>query len=148
MVYWRCWFQILEVLIPNPGLEFQNSDPKILFWANLVEKNKSCLLCLKITTHDILEELILHLDAVFQNSNPKIYFWANLGRKSQICPFYLKNGTQSISKMLIPIPTLVSWISNPKSIFLQVWDKKVKAVCFAWKFTHTISRGCWFLFWY
>ena len=42
--------------------------------------------------------------------------------------------------------TLVFGTSNPKSIFGQVWDKKVKAVCFAWKFAHTVSRGCWFLF--
>ena len=31
---------ILEVLIPNPDLEFLNSDPKINFWANLAEKVK------------------------------------------------------------------------------------------------------------
>ena len=43
--------------------------------------------------------------------------------------------------------TLVSWISNPKSNFGEVWDKKVKAVCFAWIFAHTVSRGSWFLFW-
>ena len=29
---------ILEVLIPNLGLDFQNSDPKIHFWANLGQK--------------------------------------------------------------------------------------------------------------
>ena len=31
---------ILEVPIPNPGLELRNSDPKILFWANLDSKFK------------------------------------------------------------------------------------------------------------
>ena len=72
---------ILEVLIPNPGLEFGNLDPKILFWANLGRKSKSCPFGLKISTHDILEELILHPDLVFRNSDPKILFWANLGLK-------------------------------------------------------------------
>ena len=76
-----CWFclkiashGILEVLIPNPDLEFRYSDPKILFWANLGEKSQSCPFCLEIGTHGILEELILHPDLVFQNSNPKIHF--------------------------------------------------------------------------
>ena len=130
MVYW-------EVLIRNPDLEFQNSDPKIRFLANLGRKSQSCPFYLKIGTHDILEKLILIPDLDFRNSCRRIHFWANLGRKSQSCPFCLKIGTQSISKMLSLIPTLVFWISNPKSIFGQVWDKKVIAVCFAWKLAHT-----------
>ena len=39
---------ILEVLIPNPDLDFWNSDPKIHFWANLGPKIQSCPFCLKI----------------------------------------------------------------------------------------------------
>ena len=139
---------ILEELILMPDLEFRNSDCKIHFWANLGRKSQRSLFCLKIGMHGILEELILHPDLDFQNSDLKIHFWPNLGRKSQSCPFCVKIGTQSISKMLILIPTLVFWTSNPKSIFGQVWDKKVKAVSFAWKLvhTHTVSCGCWFLF--
>ena len=99
----------------------------------------------------------------FRPQNP---FSANLGRKIQSCSLCLEVGMQSISKMLILIPTLVFWISNTKSTFMQVWDKKVKAVRFAWKLAHTqyledadsffdisfvkfqtqILR-CWFLFW-
>ena len=44
---------ILEVLIPNPDLDFWNSDPKIHFWANLGPKIQKCLFCLKIGTHGI-----------------------------------------------------------------------------------------------
>ena len=32
---------ILEVLIPNPHIDFWNFDPKIHFWANLVRKGKN-----------------------------------------------------------------------------------------------------------
>ena len=178
---------ILKVLVPNPGLEFRNFDPEIIFWANLVRKCKSCPFCLKIGTQGILGELILHPDLLFRNSDTKILFWANLDQKIQSCPFCLKISTHyprgadsasgsSFSKFwpqnlflskfgskkskLSVLPenqhteyfedadaTLVSWISNPKSNFGQVWDKKVKAVCFAWIFAHTVSRGSWFLFW-
>ena len=34
---------ILEVLIPNPDLQYRNSNPKIHFWANLDRKSQSCL---------------------------------------------------------------------------------------------------------
>ena len=50
---------ILEVLIPNPDLDFWNSDPKIHFWANLGPKIQSCPFCLKIGTHGISKTLIL-----------------------------------------------------------------------------------------
>ena len=41
---------ILEVLIPNPDLDFWNSNPKIYFWANLGPKIQSWSFCLKIGT--------------------------------------------------------------------------------------------------
>ena len=44
---------ILEVLIPNPDLDFWNSDLKIHFWANLGPKIQSCPFCLKIGTYSI-----------------------------------------------------------------------------------------------
>ena len=50
---------ILEVLIPNPDLDFWNSDPKIQFWANFGRKSQSCSFCLKIGTHSISRMLIL-----------------------------------------------------------------------------------------
>ena len=39
---------IMEVLIPNPDLDFWNFDPKTHFWANLGPKSQSCPFCLKI----------------------------------------------------------------------------------------------------
>ena len=127
---------ILEVLIPNPDLDFRNSDPKIHFWANLGPKIQSRPFCLKIGTHSTSRMLI---------PNPDLDFW-NLGPKIQSCPFCLKIGTHGISKMLILIATLVFWISNPNFLFGQIWAKKVKVVRFNWKLAQMISRGCWFLF--
>ena len=65
---------ILEMLIPNPDLNFCNSDPKIHFWANLVPKSQSCLFFLKIGTHDISKMLILIPTLVFWISNPNFLF--------------------------------------------------------------------------
>ena len=56
---------ILEVLIPNPDLDFWNFDPKIHFWANLGPKIQSCPFCLKIGTHVISRMLILIPTLVF-----------------------------------------------------------------------------------
>ena len=42
-----------RMLIPNPGLDFWNSGPKIQFWANLGPKIQSCLFCLEISAHSI-----------------------------------------------------------------------------------------------
>ena len=42
---------ILVGLIVNLGLDFQNSDPKIYFWANLCRKSQNYLFYLKIGTH-------------------------------------------------------------------------------------------------
>ena len=60
---------ILEVLIPNPDLDFWNSDPKIHFWANLGPKSQSCPFCLKIGTHGISRMLILIPTLVLWISN-------------------------------------------------------------------------------
>ena len=121
---------MLEVLIPNPDLDFWNSDPKIHFWANLDSKSQSCPFCLKIGTHGISRMLILIPTLIFWNSNPKIYFWANLGQKSQSCAFCLKIASHGISRMLILIPTIVFWIFNSKFLFGQIWTQKVKVVPF------------------
>ena len=138
---------ILEVLIPNPDLDFWNFDPKIHFWANLGPKIQSCPFCLKIGAHSISRMLIPNPDLDFWNFDPKIHFWANLGPKTQSCPFCLKIGTHGISRMLILIPTLVSWISNPNFLFGQIWAKKVKVVRFNWKLVHMVSWKCRFRIW-
>ena len=62
---------ILEVLIPNPDLDFWNSDLKIHFWANLDPKSQRCSFCLKIGTHGISRMLILIPTLVFWSSNFK-----------------------------------------------------------------------------
>ena len=56
---------ILEVLIPNPDLDFLNSDPKIYFWANLGPKIQSCPFCLKIGAPSISRMLIPNPDLDF-----------------------------------------------------------------------------------
>ena len=73
---------ILEVLIPNPDLDFWNSDPKIHFWLNLGPKSQRCPFCLNIGTHGISKMLILIPKLIFWNSDPKFHFWANFGPKS------------------------------------------------------------------
>ena len=49
---------ILEVLIPNPDLDFWDSGTKIHFFANLGPKSQSCPFYLKIDTHGISRILI------------------------------------------------------------------------------------------
>ena len=56
---------ILEVLIPNPDLDFWNFDPKIYFWTNLGRKIQTCLLCLIIGAHSISRKLIPNSDLDF-----------------------------------------------------------------------------------
>ena len=70
---------ILELLIPNPDLDFWNFDPKIHFWTNLGPKLQRCPFCLKIGTYGISSMLILIPTLVFSISNPYFLFeqiWA------------------------------------------------------------------------
>ena len=67
---WPFWLKIdthgiLEVLIPNPGLDFWSSDPKTHFWAHLGPKIQSCPFCLKIGAHSISRILIPNPDLDF-----------------------------------------------------------------------------------
>ena len=140
----KIWMYHPEVLIPNPGLDFWNSDIKIHFWANLGPKIPSCLFCLKIGAYNISRMPIPNPDLDFWNFDAKILFWANLGLKIQSCPFCLKIGTHGILNMLILIPTLVLKISNPNFLFGQIWAKKVKVVRLNWKLTHMVSWKCRF----
>ena len=135
---------ILEMLIPNPALDFWNSDPKIHFWANLCPKIQTFPFCLKIGARSISRMLIPNPDLDLWNVDPKIYFWANLDPKTQSFPFYLKIGSHGISRMLILIPIFVFWIPNPNFLFGQIWAKKVKVVRFNWKLVHMVSWKCRF----
>ena len=56
---------ILEVLIPNPDLDFCNFDHKIHFWANLGPKIQSCPFFLKIGARSISRMLIPNADLNF-----------------------------------------------------------------------------------
>ena len=142
---WHTWY-ILEVLIANPELYFQISDPKIRFRANFGRKNSSCLFLLKIGMHGIFLMPILILTLAFWIYLHKSIFGEIWGKKSQNCSFCLKNCTHVIPSFLIFVPSLVSWISKPKSIFGQIWTEKLKAVQVGWKLAHGLSRRCWFLF--
>ena len=117
---------ILEVLIPNPDLDFWNSDPKIHFWANLGPKIQNCPFCLKIGAHSISRMLIPNPDLDFWNFDPKIYFWANLDPKIQSCPFCLRIGARSNSRMLISNPDVDFEILTLKSILGKSGPKKSK----------------------
>ena len=146
---------VLAVVISNLDIDFQNSDLKIHFWANLCRKSQSCLLCLKIGTQGKSRMLVAIMRLVFWkflpenwhteylkdadsysgidflNFQPKFHFWLNLGRKSQSWLF-----------SLIFIPTLVFWNSKPKSIFWENLSQKSRIVYFAWTLTCIISQGC------
>ena len=65
---------ILEVLSPNPDLDFWNSNPKVYFWANLGPKIQSCSFCLKVATHGVSRMLILIPALVSWISNPNFLF--------------------------------------------------------------------------
>ena len=80
----------LEVLIPNPDLDFWNSNPKIHFWANLGPKTKSCPFCLKIGTHGISRMLILIPTLVFWISNPNFLFGQIWAKKVKVVRFNWK----------------------------------------------------------
>ena len=78
---------ILEVLIPNPDLDFWNFDPKIHFWANLSPEIQSCLFCLKVGTHGISRMLILIATVVFWISNPNFLFGQIWAKKFKVVCF-------------------------------------------------------------
>ena len=81
---------ILEALIPNPGLDLWNSDPKIYFWANFGPKIQSCQFCLKIGTHGISRMLIVIPTLVFWISNPNFLFRRIWAKKVKVVRFKWK----------------------------------------------------------
>lgn len=68
---------ILEVMILNSDLDFENSDLKVYFFAKFNLKKLKLSVLFENGTHDILEELISNLELDFQNSDPKTYIWTN-----------------------------------------------------------------------
>ena len=83
----------LEVLIPNPDLDFWNSDPKIHFWANLGPKSQSCPFCLKIGALRISRMLIPNPNLDFWNfdsQNPKSIFGQIWAQKLKVVHFFCK----------------------------------------------------------
>ena len=77
---------ISRMLIPNPGLDFLNFDPKIYFLANLGPKIQSCPFCLKIVT----KMLILILTLVLWISNPNFLFGQIWAKKVKVLRFNWK----------------------------------------------------------
>ena len=112
------------MLIPNPDLNFWNSNVKIHFWANLGRKSKSRLFCLKLCKHGILEELIPNLDLEFQNSNAKIYFFGKFEQKKSKLSVLSKIGTYGILEKLIPNPKLDFRNFKPKINFWANFGRK------------------------
>ena len=128
------------MLIPNPDLDFWNSDPKIHFWANLDPKVQICLFCLKIGTHSISRMLIPNPGLDFWNFDPKIHFKANLGSKIQSCPSW-KFCAHSVSRHLILNPDLDFWIFGAKIHFWANLGPKSKSCSFCLNIgTHGFSR--------
>lgn len=64
---------ILEVMILNSDLDFENSDLKVYFFAKFNLKKLKLSVLFENGIHDILEELISNLELDFQNSDPKTY---------------------------------------------------------------------------
>ena len=81
---------ILEMLIPNPALDFWNSDPKIHFWANLCPKIQNCPFCLKTGAPSISRMLILNPDLDFKNSTPNFIFGQISAQKFKVVSYVWK----------------------------------------------------------
>ena len=141
---WQSWY--IGGADSESRLRILKFQPQKFFWANLVWKSRSCLLGLRIGTHDILKELILHPDLIFWNSDPKILFWTNLGRKFKVVRFAWKLAHMVSWRSWFCIRTQFLKILTATSIFGPIWAEKVKVVIFAWKLAHRVFRRCCFLF--
>ena len=115
---------ILEVMILNSDLDFENSEVKVYFFAKFSLKKLKLSVLFENGTHDILDELISNLDLDFQNSDPKTYIWTNWPETLKVVRF-----------LLVFFRT-----SNLQSIFGQIWDEKVKVVRLAQKLANLIPR--------
>ena len=134
---------ILEVLIPKPGLNFWNSDPKINFWANLGRKSKKCSFYLKISTHGIPRMLIFipTLFSKFPTLNPFLGEFGPKNSKLSSLPkhLHISRGYRFLFRYYFSeFPILILF-------FGKIWAEQFKAFRFSWQCTHRVSRGRWFL---
>ena len=134
---------ILEVLIPNPGLELRNSDPKTLFGQIWTENSKLSVLpenwhSWYIGGADSKSRL---RTSKFRSQNS---FLGKFGPKIQSCPFCLKIGTHGILKVLIRNLGIEFRNSEAKVLFWANLGCKFKVVCFAWKLALMVYWRCWF----
>ena len=122
IVVWRCWFQ-------KPDLKLWNSNPKIIFCANLDRKSKKCPLYLKIGSHVISRMLIFIPTLIFWRSNPKFWIqcfaWKLGHRVSRGCWVLLRD-------CFSEIPSL-----NPIFSQIKVENIDLSALPGNW-----LSRGC------
>ena len=126
------------MLIPNPDLDFWNSDPEIHFWANLGPKTQSCSFCMKIGTHGISKMLIL-VPSVFWISNSNFLFGQIWAKNLKVVCFNWKLTHMVSWKCRFRVRTWIFEVLTPKFIFGQIWAKKVKVVQFGWKLAHSLS---------
>ena len=87
-LFWRkiSTHGIMEVLIPNPDLDFWNSHSRNHFWGNLSPKIQSCPFCLKIRALSISRFLIPN----FKILTPKSIFGQIWVQKFKDVPYVLK----------------------------------------------------------
>ena len=153
-------YGILEVLIPNPDLEFWNSYPRIHFRANLGRETQSCLFCLKIGTHGISRMLILVPTIVFWIKNSKSIFGQIWAEKVKSCPFWMKIDTHTHTHTHTHAHTHREYLEDVDSYFnisflkfqtyisrmlililrLAFWNSKPKSI-----FRVNLSRKSWIL---
>ena len=113
-------------------LEFQNSDSKIHFWANLGRKKVKVVCFVWKLAHRVFRRCwFLFQQLVFRISNPKLIFEQVWDKKVlAVC-----------LEILSLILRLVFWNSKPKSIFWANLSRKGWIVYFAWKLVHRVSPG-------
>ena len=89
---------ILEVLIPNPELDFDTPTPKPIFAQIWAQKFKVVRFVWKLV-HLVFQGCWFWIQTlIFEIFDRKIHFWANFGPKTQSWPFCLKIGTHMVSQ--------------------------------------------------
>ena len=158
---------MLEVQIPNPHLDFWNSNHKIHFWANLGRKSQKCSFFLKISMHGTLTMLILIPTLVFWISNPRSIFGQIWAKKVKVVCFDWKLVHMLSRDCWFLFQYQFSEFQNLNPFFGKFGLKKLFVLPENWRtrtYTHSISKmlilistlvfsnfkpkswGCWFLF--
>ena len=119
---------ILDVSIPNPDLDFWNSDSKIHFWANLGPKRQSYRFFLKIGTHGFSRMLILIPILVYWVFNPKIHFWGKFGPKK--------------SKLSVLPENWQTWYLEDADSYFHICFLNFKPKTDFWANLHQKSQNC------